>query len=145
MFQGERWLLPHVIFLNGHSIRPTSCTPCGRFHTPVTEHPGPGSRVVPGMHGTHCKHNPLISSLVSNNNLSLLIYGCMCVGTLGHIHRYMGRMCNNNYNKMLINNLLCCFAIWVVYTRITVTWDIRYIDEGFLVELFLRRTCLKKP
>jgi len=71
------------------------------------------------MHGTHCKHNMLVSSLV-------------CIGTLGHIPRYMDRMSSNN-NKMLIDNSLCCFTIRVIYTRITVTWDIRYIDEGFLV------------
>jgi len=43
----------------------------------------------------------------------------------------MGQMTNNN--KMLINNSFCCFAIRVVYTRITVTWGIRHIDEGFLI------------
>ena len=53
------------------------------------------------------------------------------VGTLGHIPRYIGRTSNNN--KILTNNLLCYFAIRVVYTRSTVTWGIRYIDEGFLV------------
>ena len=88
--------------------------------------------VVPGMYGTHCKHNPLVSSSVSNNNLGLLIYGCMCVETLGHIHRYMDRMSSNN-NKVLISNSLYCFIIWLVYTQITVTWVIRYIDEGFLI------------
>jgi len=46
----------------------------------------------------------------------------VCVGTLGHIPRYMGKM-NNNNNKMLINNSSYHFAIRVVYTRITVTWD----------------------
>ena len=53
----------------------------------------------------------------------------MCVEMLGHIPRYTGR--TNNNNKMLINNSLCCFAIRVVYTQITVTWGIRYIDEDF--------------
>ena len=42
----------------------------------------------------------------------------------------MGRMSNNN--KILINNSLC-FTIQVVCIQITITWDIRYIDEGFLV------------
>jgi len=28
-----------------------------------------------------------------------------------------------NYNKMLIYNLLCCFATQVVYAWILVTWD----------------------
>jgi len=59
------------------------------------------------------------------------MYGCMCVGTLGHIPRYMGRTSNNN--KVLINNSSCGFVIRVVYIRITVTWGIRYIDEDFLV------------
>ena len=43
----------------------------------------------------------------------------------------MGRMSNNN--KMSINNLSRCFAIRVVYIRITVKWGIWYIDEGFLI------------
>jgi len=29
------------------------------------------------------------------------------------------------------NNSLYCFAIWVVYIQITITWDIRYIDDDF--------------
>ena len=48
-----------------------------------------------------------------------------------HILRYLGRTSNNN--KMLINNSLCYFAIQVVYIQITITWDIWYIDDGFLV------------
>ena len=63
----------------------------------------------------------MISSSVSNNTLILLIYGCMCVRT------------SNNKNKTLTNNSSYCFAIQVVYTRITVKWDIWYIDEDFLV------------
>ena len=55
------------------------------------------------------------------------MYACW---TLGHIPRYMGRTSNNN--KILINNSLC-FAIQVVYIQITITWDMRYIDEGFLI------------
>ena len=47
-----------------------------------------------------------------------------------HILRYMGHTSNNN--KILINNSLCYFAIRVVYIQLTITWDIRYIDEGFL-------------
>jgi len=73
--------------------------------------------MVPGIHGIHCKHNILVPSSVSNNNFGLLIYGYMCVGMLGHILRYMG-MASNNNNKMLINNLLFCFAIRVVYIHI---------------------------
>jgi len=73
--------------------------------------------VVSGMHVTYCKHNSLVLSSVFNYNLSLLLHGCMCVETLRHIPRYMGRMSNNNNNnnnKMLINNSLCCIAIRVI-------------------------------
>ena len=87
--------------------------------------------MVPSMYGTHYKHNAFVSSSVSSNNLGLLIYGCMCVGMLGHMPKYKDRMSNNN--KVLINNLSCGFVIRVVYTRIMVTWGLRYIDEGFLV------------
>jgi len=59
--------LPLAIFLNQHNIRPTSCLPSGRFRVST----GTSWAVVPGMYGTHCKHNPLVSSSVSNNNLSL--------------------------------------------------------------------------
>ena len=51
-----------------------------------------------------------------------------------HILRYMSRTSSNNNNNMLINNTLC-FAIRVVYIQITITWDIRYIDEGFLIRI----------
>ena len=69
--------------------------------------------VIPGIYGIHCKHNTLVSSSIFNNNLGLLIYECMCVGTLGHIPRYMSKMSNNN-NKVLIDDLLCYFSIQVV-------------------------------
>ena len=36
-----------------------------------------------------------------------------------HKLRYMGQMSNNN--KIPINNLLCCFAIRVVYIQIMIT------------------------
>ena len=55
----------------------------------------------------------------------------MRVGMLGHILRYMGLTINSN--KVLINNSLWCFAIWVVYIQITIRWDIWHIDEGFFV------------
>ena len=42
--------------------------------------------MVPGMHGTHCKYNPLVSSLVFNNNLDLLVYGCMWDGMYAYTH-----------------------------------------------------------
>ena len=43
-----------------------------------------------------------------------------------------------NYNKMLIYNLLCCFATRVIYARITVTWD----KDISLFGLFFQRTSL---
>ena len=52
--------------------------------------------VIPGMYGVHCKHSSLIQPFVSNNNLDLLIYGCMWVGrSPSHIPRYMGKTSNN--------------------------------------------------
>ena len=111
--EGSAGSLPPVTFMNGHNIRPTSCRPCDWFRTPATETPWV---VVPNMYGTHYKHNSLVSSSVFNNDLSLLIYGYMSVGTLGHMPRYMDRMSNNN--KILINNSSCCFVIRVVYTQV---------------------------
>jgi len=142
--EGSAGSLPLFIFLNGRNIGPTFCTPCDRFRTPAMKYPSPWSWVCTGP---HCKHTSLVSSTVFNNNLSLLIYGCMCIGMLGHIPRYMGRMSNNN--NMLINNLSCYFAIRVVYTQITVKWGIRCmcvcVYGVFLFGLFLWRTCLMKP
>jgi len=44
----------------------------------------------------------------------------------------MGRTnSNNNKRCQLITH--CMFAIRAIYTRITVTWGIRYIDEDFFV------------
>ena len=60
-----------------------------------------------------------------------------------HILRYMGRTSNNN-NIMLINNSLCCFAIRVVYTRITATLDKCIKMRVSLFGLFLWRTYLVK-
>jgi len=71
--------------------------------------------VISGMHETHYKHNLLVSSSVFNNNLDLLIYGCMWdENMLIHILRYIGRTGNNN--KMLNNNSSCCFTSWVMVT-----------------------------
>ena len=50
-----------------------------------------------------------------------------------YLNIWVGRIINN---KMLINNSLC-FAIRVVYIKITMMWDIRYIDEGFLIWVIL--------
>ena len=124
-FEGSAGSLPPVIFLNGHTIRPTSYLPSSRFRVSTET----SWAVVPGMYEIHCKHNSFVSSSVFNNNLSILIYECICVGTLEHIPRYMGRMSNNN-NKMLINNSSCCFTIWIIYT---VKWGIRYINKSFLI------------
>ena len=104
--------LPPVIFLNGHNIRPTSCTPCGRFRTLATGYPRSWSRVCTGP-SVNLPTYPLVSSSVSNNKLILLIYGCMCIGTLEYIPRYMSRTSNNN--KVLINNSSRGFAFRVVY------------------------------
>jgi len=41
--------------------------------------------------------------------------------------------------------ILCRFANRVVYTPITVTRDLRYIYEGFLIWIIPRRTSLMKP
>ena len=126
--------LSPIIFLNGHNIRPTFCLPSDRFRVST----GTSWVMVPGMYRTHYKHNLLILSSAFNNKLSLVINGCMWVETLGHIPRYMGRTSsNNNNNKRLINNLLYCFVIRIVCIQITITWDIRYIDEGFLVWIIL--------
>jgi len=56
----------------------------------------------------------------------------MCVETLGYIPRYMSKTSNNN--KVLINN---CHAVLHFELYITVTWGIRYIDEGFLIWIIL--------
>ena len=69
----------------------------------------------------------------------------MCVGTLGHIPRYMGRASNNNNNKVIINNSLCYFATRVVYARSAVTWDKGIYMRVSLFGLFLRCTNLMKP
>ena len=45
--------------------------PCTSYGTPCT--------VVLGMHGIHCKHCLLILPLASNNNLTLLRCGYICV------------------------------------------------------------------
>jgi len=50
----------------------------------------------------------------------------VCIGTLGHLPRYMDKASDNN-NKALINNSLCYFATRVVYTWSTITWDMVYI------------------
>ena len=130
VFWGERWLstfcyIPEWPYNKTHllyALRPVLYTSSNG--TPWT--------VVPGMHRTHCKHNPLVLLSVSNNNLSLLIYRCMSMEhTPIHILKYMSQTSNNN--KILINNSSCYFAIPVLYTHITVKWGIRYIDEGFLV------------
>jgi len=46
--------------------------------------------VVSGMHEAHYKHDSLIPHQFSITNLILLIYGCICTGTLGHIPRHTG-------------------------------------------------------
>jgi len=76
--------------------------------------------VVPGMYGTHCKHNSLVLSSVSNNiSSSLYVDGGVKAWT--HIGTYEIDERHNN-NKITINSSLCCFTDRVVYTRITITW-----------------------
>ena len=61
--------------------------------------------MVPGIHGTHCKHCSFIPLLVFNNNLALLRCGYMCAGTLVHICKHLSRESNNNKRCQLI---ICC-------------------------------------
>ena len=70
-------LLP-VTFLNGH-INKTHLM-YALWPVPYTSN-GTSWTMVSSMHGTHFKYYLLIPPLVFNNNLSLLIYGCMCVGS----------------------------------------------------------------
>jgi len=127
--EGSAESLPPVTFLNGHNIRPTCCRPCDWFHIPATEHPGSWSWVCTGptINITHwLQHQfPITTSTYSYMDV------CRMEHTPVRILRYMGRKSNNN--KILINNSLCCFAIRIVYIQITITWDMWYIDEGFLV------------
>ena len=94
--RGESWL-PHYWYHHDKGIHKSllfSLAAGFRFH--ATEQ---SWTVVPGMHGTHCKHSSLIPPLVSNNNLALLGYGSMCAGTLVHIARYQGKTSNNKVSN----------------------------------------------
>jgi len=121
--EGSAGSLPPIIFLNRHNIRPSSCTSCSQFRTPIMERPGPWSRACTGptINITRWFHHQF------SITTSAYSYMDVCVRTLGRIPRYIGRTSNNN--KMLINNSLCCFAIRVVYTRSTVIWGI-HSDYG---------------
>ena len=129
VFRGEAGSLPPVIFLNGHTKRSTSFTPFGRFHTTTMKHPGPWSQActkpIVNITRWFLHQFPITASTCSYID----VCGMKC--TPIHILRYMGQKSNNN--KMLNNNLSCFFSIRVIYTRITVTWDIRYIYEDFLI------------
>jgi len=87
------------------------------------------------MHEMHCKYCLLIPPLVFNNNLNLLIYGCMCVWTRRHIPKYMDRMSNNN--KMLINNsrAILQFGLYTLGIRWSETkvyrWVFSCLDYSF--------------
>jgi len=69
VFRGERWL-PTSYYISEwaynkiHLLYALRLVPYTSNRTPLT--------VVSGMLGTHCKHNPLVSSSVFNNNLSYL-------------------------------------------------------------------------
>jgi len=101
--------LSPITFLNGHNIRPTSCRPCGQFRTTATEYPGSWSRACTRstVNITRWLHHqfPITTSTYSCMKVCGMEY------TPVHTLRYMGRTSNNN--KMLINNLLCYFAIQV--------------------------------
>ena len=77
--------------------------------------------VVPGMHGTHCKHCSLIPPLVSNNNLALLRCGYICAGTLVHISRHRGKTSNNNYKRcqLWICSMPCHVCLYRILLRIS--------------------------
>ena len=102
--------------------------PSGKFRTPAMEHPRPWSRVCT---------RPIVNIICwfphqfKPTSTYLYIDVCGLERIPEHMPRYMGRTSNNN--KILINNLSCCFVSRVVYTQNTVTWGIRYIYSwGFL-------------
>ena len=72
------------------------------------------------MYGTYCKHCSLIPPLVFNNNLTLLRCGYMCVGTLVHISRHLGKTSNNNNKRcqLWIHCMLCHICLYRVLLRI---------------------------
>ena len=92
------------------------------WQVPYTNNGTPWT-VVPGMHGTHCKHCSLIPPLVSNNNLALLKCGYMCAGTLVHIPRHPGRTSNKNKRCQLTIHCMLCNS-----GRINLAYDdVRYM------------------
>ena len=70
------------------------------------------------MHGAHCKHSALIPHQFSITNLILLICGCMCTKTPGHIPRHTSRTSSNNNiiiwlhsTWLSANTMLHCFIV----------------------------------
>jgi len=80
------------------------------------------------MYGTHCKYFSLIPQLVSNNNLALLRCGYMCVGTLVHISRHLGKTSNNNNKRcqLCIRCTLCRVCFHQVLHWISGLWPLLY-------------------
>ena len=78
VFRKERWL-PTSCYILEWAYNKTHLL-CALWPVPYTSKVTPRT-VVPSMHGTHCKHNSLVSSSVFNNNLDLLIYGGIWDGT----------------------------------------------------------------
>ena len=84
--------------------------------------------MVPGMHGTYCKHCSLIPPLVSNNNLALLRCGYMCARTLVNISRHLGKMSNNNTKRyqLWIRCMLCRVCFHRILHWISGLWPLLY-------------------
>ena len=90
--EGSAGSLPPIMFLNGHNVRPTSCTPCDRFRTPTMEHLEPWSPVCtrPTVNITYWFHHQFS---ITNSTYSYMEV-CGMERTPVHILRYMGRTSN---------------------------------------------------
>ena len=82
---------------------------------------------VPDRHETNCKHSSWVSSLVFNNNLTLLRCEYMCAGTLVHIPRHLSKTSDNNKRCQLIIHCMFCNS-----GRINLVYDdMRYMVYGW--------------
>ena len=70
---------------------------------------------------THYKYGPLIPHQFSITSLILLICGCMCTGTMGHIPRHIGGMSNNNIIIWLYSDSVFYCLLWLFYA--CMTWE----------------------